>query len=47
MHIDALPILVQNSVPGLEDIETEDEKFKHDVNMRPDVVGSLLSSHLI
>lgn len=33
-----LPILVQNTVPGLEDLKSEAEKFKHDVNMRPDVV---------
>jgi hypothetical protein len=33
-----LPILVQNTVPGLEDLKSEAEKFRHDMKMRPDVV---------
>jgi hypothetical protein len=33
-----LPILVQNTVPGLDELKSETEKFKHDVNLRPDVV---------
>jgi G patch domain/KOW motif-containing protein len=30
------PILVQNVVPGIDKIEKESDKFKHDMNLRPD-----------
>jgi hypothetical protein len=33
-----IPLIMQNRVPGLEEIENEDEKFRHDMAMRPDAV---------
>jgi G patch domain and KOW motifs-containing protein len=33
-----LPILMRNAVPGIETLETETDKFRHDVSLRPDEV---------
>ncbi|KAI8999282.1 DExH-box splicing factor binding site-domain-containing protein [Gaertneriomyces semiglobifer] len=35
--VTVLPILAQNAVPGLEQIEDVTEKYRHDVSLRPDV----------
>ena len=32
----AKPMLLMNQVPGLDECRNESEKFRHDVNMRPD-----------
>ncbi|KND01425.1 uncharacterized protein SPPG_03230 [Spizellomyces punctatus DAOM BR117] len=34
-RLHTLPILAQNSVPGLDEIEDATEKYRHDVNLRP------------
>ena len=33
-----LPLLVQNRVPGIETLQNETEKFRHDLNLRPEQV---------
>ncbi|KAJ3187670.1 hypothetical protein HDU85_006062 [Gaertneriomyces sp. JEL0708] len=35
--VTVLPILAQNAVPGLEQIEDVTEKYRHDVSLRPEV----------
>jgi len=32
------PMLLQNQIPGIAEIENENERYKYDVNSRPDVV---------
>jgi G patch domain and KOW motifs-containing protein len=34
-QVEAIPLLVQNKVPGIDTIEDETERFRHDVSMRP------------
>jgi len=34
--IDAIPILKQNAVPGTENLKSETEKFRHDIQFRPE-----------
>lgn len=36
MTIDAIPILKQNAVPGLNGLPSDEAKFKHDIELRPD-----------
>lgn len=35
-EIQAVPLLVQNKVPGIDDVENDEEKFKLDLAMRPE-----------
>uniref|UniRef100_A0A6A7FXJ3 G-patch domain-containing protein n=1 Tax=Hirondellea gigas TaxID=1518452 RepID=A0A6A7FXJ3_9CRUS len=33
-----IPLIMQNRIPGMEEMVGEDEKFRHDMSMRPDAV---------
>lgn len=37
-EVQAIPLLVANAVPGLDNFGDEDSKFKHDLELRPDDV---------
>ena len=48
-EIDAIPMLAQNMVPGIDNVQGEDAKFKHDLSLRcvPNCFAGLPSSNFL